>query len=462
MGDVSTAVGCAVGIPIGVAVLVLFLFWVRLQRRFQKERADDEELERQIYDETGSIDFTNGIANIHAMEGHREDTNNASDKTEPYVNTDDSFNMIDSSTNTSDVEKSNNNNNNSNNNNAKSNSSTTRATVSRNNSGNVYVPAYRKRINALQMHGFHSSSAVSSLHNATNNNSEASLPGVSGVSQQGSISSSQLPQAAMIRPPPVALSVYDKMVPIMDDTTESPVMNRSSSGFFSRDVKRNASRRELQSIHSETNLLQSYYRDENIDLGSYYPRHSSTNLREVGATLASVTRGPPLNFTSTNATINSPTLVESTITGKRHSNLSCLTRTPSSPSSAAHGITEYKSEHGPQDVFATPTSTKTLDIGLGLVTAKDHRQSISPVKYHANATATTAATATTNTDTNTADHTTNMGSPRQTEGKDIYRLQNNYDPENITQIEEEDQYENEFTNYRENKRTFIDSMKPVA
>ena len=141
MGDVSTAVGCAVGIPIGVAVLVLFLFWVRLQRRFQKERADDEELERQIYDETGSIDFTNGIANIHAMEGHREDTNNASDKTEPYVNTDDSFNMIDSSTNTSDVEKSNNNNNS---NNAKSNSSTTRATVSRNNSGNVYVPAYRK------------------------------------------------------------------------------------------------------------------------------------------------------------------------------------------------------------------------------------------------------------------------------------------------------------------------------
>ena len=266
----------------------------------------------------------------------------------------------------------------------------------------------------------------------------------------------------MIRPPPVALSVYDKMVPIMDDTTESPVMNRSSSGFFSRDVKRNASRRELQSIHSETNLLQSYYRDENIDLGSYYPRHSSTNLREVGATLASVTRGPPLNFTSTNATINSPTLVESTITGKRHSNLSCLTRTPSSPSSTAHGITEYKSEHGPQDVFATPTSTKTLDIGLGLVTAKDHRQGISPVKYHTNATATTAATATTNTNTNTADHMTNMGSPRQTEGKDIYRLQNNYDPENITQIEEEDQYENEFTNYRENKRTFIDSMKPVA
>ena len=452
MGDVSTAVGCAVGIPIGVAVIILFLFWVRLQRRFQKEQVDDEELERQIYDETGSVDFTNGIANVHAMKEHREDTNNASDKTEPYVNTDDSFNMMDSSTNASEVENGTNNNNN----NTKSNSSSTRVTISRNNSGNVYVPAYRKRINALQMHGFHSSSAVSSLHNATNNNSEASLPGVSGVSQQGSLSSPQLPQAAMIRPPPVALSVYDKMVPFMDDTTESPVMNRSSSGFFSRDVKRSASKRELQSIHSETNLLQSYYRDENIDLGSYYPRHSSTNLREVGATLVSATRGPPLNFTTTNATINSPTLVESTTTGKRHSNLSCLTRTPSSLSTAGQGITEYKSEHGPQDVFATPTSAKTLDIGLGLVTTKDHRQNISPVKYHTNAN----ANATVN--TATTDHMTNLGSPRQTEGKDIYRLQNNYDPENISQIEEEDQYENEFTNYTENKRTFIDSMKPVA
>lgn len=41
-----------------------------------------------------------------------------------------------------------------------------------------------------------------------------------------------------------------------------------------------------------------------------------------------------------------------------------------------------------------------------------------------------------------------------------YRLQNNYDIRDATHIAEEDQYENEFTNYSENKREFIDSLRP--
>ncbi|AET39089.1 uncharacterized protein Ecym_4005 [Eremothecium cymbalariae DBVPG len=43
---------------------------------------------------------------------------------------------------------------------------------------------------------------------------------------------------------------------------------------------------------------------------------------------------------------------------------------------------------------------------------------------------------------------------------DIYMLKNNYDVTNSEEITEEDQYENEFTNYSENKREFIASLRP--
>lgn len=44
--------------------------------------------------------------------------------------------------------------------------------------------------------------------------------------------------------------------------------------------------------------------------------------------------------------------------------------------------------------------------------------------------------------------------------KDLYKLQNNYDVGNIGEIAEEDQYENEFTNYSQSKREFIESLRP--
>ncbi|SCU79966.1 LAMI_0B00320g1_1 [Lachancea mirantina] len=43
---------------------------------------------------------------------------------------------------------------------------------------------------------------------------------------------------------------------------------------------------------------------------------------------------------------------------------------------------------------------------------------------------------------------------------EIYMLKNNYDVSNAEEIAEEDQYENEFTNYSDNKREFINSLRP--
>lgn len=46
------------------------------------------------------------------------------------------------------------------------------------------------------------------------------------------------------------------------------------------------------------------------------------------------------------------------------------------------------------------------------------------------------------------------------ETEDDYDLKNNYKVENEHEIQEEDQYENEFTNYSENKRAYINSLRP--
>ncbi|KOG98746.1 Aim20p [Saccharomyces eubayanus] len=46
MGDISAAVGTAVGIPIGVGVTIALIFWCILQHRYRKEAARDGDLEK--------------------------------------------------------------------------------------------------------------------------------------------------------------------------------------------------------------------------------------------------------------------------------------------------------------------------------------------------------------------------------------------------------------------------------
>lgn len=53
-----------------------------------------------------------------------------------------------------------------------------------------------------------------------------------------------------------------------------------------------------------------------------------------------------------------------------------------------------------------------------------------------------------------------LGATEKGNPNELYHLKNNYDITNADQIAEEDQYENEFTNYSENKREFIDKLRP--
>lgn len=55
----AIAVGCAVGIPIGIGIIIAAFFWIRLQRRFKKEDETDIDLNRAVYDDDGSICFDN-------------------------------------------------------------------------------------------------------------------------------------------------------------------------------------------------------------------------------------------------------------------------------------------------------------------------------------------------------------------------------------------------------------------
>ncbi|SCW02171.1 LAFE_0F00540g1_1 [Lachancea fermentati] len=86
---VSVAVGCAVGIPCGVAIVVALLFWYRMQRRFKKEREEDNE----SMNDDGEISFNNlvltqrrgaekepDVNHVVAGSGSSEDTTNQEEK----------------------------------------------------------------------------------------------------------------------------------------------------------------------------------------------------------------------------------------------------------------------------------------------------------------------------------------------------------------------------------------------
>ncbi|CAI4065191.1 hypothetical protein N7582_002892 [Saccharomyces uvarum] len=51
MGNISVAVGTAVGIPIGVGITIALIFWCLLQRRYRKEEARDGDLEKIVAEE---------------------------------------------------------------------------------------------------------------------------------------------------------------------------------------------------------------------------------------------------------------------------------------------------------------------------------------------------------------------------------------------------------------------------
>ncbi|CDO95823.1 unnamed protein product [Kluyveromyces dobzhanskii CBS 2104] len=232
----------------------------------------------------------------------------------------------------------------------KNNSST--GSLSRGKSGkrNVYIPAYRKRLQETAS-SFQKAGELEGNNNHTKSTST-------------SIASVDTPKRQNSQP-----NMFDQMIPMLPDSTASA--NGSGSIFEQESApKRNA---------SNDTLLKTFGA---LDLGAYPRRASSVHLN-----------GSNINNSNT----------ASSAISSRHS-LTSLHTHVSSPSISSKPTVE--------NVFDTPKSSKVLAL------------------------------------------------PAENDSAEQYRLQNNYDIRNNTQIAEEDQYENEFTNYSENKREFIDSLRP--
>lgn len=333
MGTVSTAVGCAVGIPIGLGVLVAAIFWTRLQRRYKREAEQDKELEEVIRDDNASISFHN-VGALHHSHAWEEKNGVAND-----ISNDDSE-MFDeqkaamqhavgsgsSEGSASHEEKLSGS--------RKGSKGKQQENPPRRKSKH-YVPAYRRKINSLQ------ANLSPNDGTSTVNSSNTSLTSSQQIAKR-------------------QVSMYDQMVPV--------VASEKQGIFDQTDDKERQSSNE----HLIKNL-------NNQDYGSYYPRRASSSS---------------LNHLHIND----------------HSTSSFHTRA----SSMNSGL---KVSAPSENVFATPKHEHAMS-----ESAKDDE--------------------------------------KLEKQDDVYLLKNNYDIMNTNEIAEEDQYENEFTNYSENKREFIDSLRP--
>ncbi|SCU85167.1 LAME_0D00364g1_1 [Lachancea meyersii CBS 8951] len=342
---VSVAVGCAVGIPCGLAVVVAVIFWLQMQRRFRKEREEDGE----SINGDGAISFRNMEALREEQIDHLEKTeavqqqaaegSSSSDHTQAHES---GFTLAPAAEKSGRWG-------------LKSDSSNSKA--AKPTRRNTYMPAYRKKLN----------SSISSLNKGSlTHQDDFRVP-----NDGSSTSLDTKPNAGLTSEP----TVLDQMIPVLAHPDASQSVQVTPSEFSLTHERTN----------SNDNLIKNL---QNHDFGSYPRRRSSVNLN---------------NMPSTNV-----------------SSASVVTRSSSTRS-------PFKSA---ENVFETPVSNKITDA--------------------------------------VPDQTADFTGHPSLDGEDItgetrpdyYMLRNNYDVKNSEEIAEEDQYENEFTNYSESKREFINSLRP--
>lgn len=259
MGHTQTAVGCAVGIPIGVGIIIAAIFWVRLQRRFKKEMEDDKELEHAIYDESGFINFDN----FDSLKQDHPGTTMTDLELHPTTSNDNNGNPA----------------------------PPTRS--QRKGHANAYVPAYRKRINSMQVRATRMSSfnnpsdSNNSLFNCKNpNNSSVTSMSESLQLQQQQQMHQQHQQGYKQT---TMSNMYNQMVPMVETlNNESYFTKPATIGGSSPGTPLPAGADANTTHHSTSFLmgndssqisgekegvqLSTLYHNSDLDLGSYYPR----------------------------------------------------------------------------------------------------------------------------------------------------------------------------------------------
>lgn len=439
MGHTQTAVGCAVGIPIGVGIVIAAIFWLRLQRRFKKEMEDDKELEHAIYDESGFINFDNFDSlkqehpgtNVTDLELHPT-TSNTNDPTPPQ----------------------------------------------RKGHGNAYVPAYRKKINSMQVRATRMSSfnnpsdSNNSLFNGRNPNNSSVTSMSESLQLQQQKHHQMMQQQQQSYKQSTMSSMYNQMVPMVETLnnesyfTKPAAIGGSSSSTPGTPLPAGS---DANTTHHSTSFLMgndssqisgdkegvqlsTLYHNSDLDLGSYYPRR-------------------PTNPTVTDAssdfhsTANSSGPFATPKTGNRVFSGRSGATTYDSPANAISNSSGGRQlQNQTHNIFATPSTERS---GFDFPSSSEqnsieqprrtahhlHNRSRSQNNVEVSHVVSTA-TGTDPYDQNSSDSDSHRDSS-------VYKLQNNYDVKNNNEITEEDQYENEYTNYTENRRQFIDSLRPT-
>ncbi|CAI4045636.1 hypothetical protein N7582_003626 [Saccharomyces uvarum] len=353
--NTSIAVGCAVGIPVGVGIIVAVVFWFNLQKRYKEEEKNDKELERAIYDESGFVSFDN----FGPLRDSKDDAGLTSAELKNPDHT------SGSSEGSAHPEEKND-----------GKSQEREHPLGKKNS-KYYVPAYRRKINSLQVRN----------NNYSNKAKQKSIVDLPSMNNSSNVSLSSSQQHITKR----QISVYDQMVPVIADEGANFFSDPSSDNANINNVQNKPSVIELKNNarqSSNENLIRNL---QNQDFGSYPRRASSSNL---------------------NGNI---------------SNTSFHTRDSS--------ITSVNKADALEDVFATPKSGAPSQL---------------PSTFDRN---------NEDSDDRRSGDDDKVATMDKDNG-DLYKLQNNYDMSNIGEIAEEDQYENEFTNYSQSKREFIESLRP--
>mgnify|MGYP003365681130 CR=1 FL=1 len=427
MGHTQVAVGCAVGIPIGVGIIIAAIFWLRLQRRFKKEMEDDKELEHAIYDESGFISFDN--FDSLKQDKIRETTNDISRTNDTTITTTDQSSITH---------------------------------PRRNHNSNVYIPAYRKKINSMHV----KNTRMNSFNNVSETNS-------SEFGNQQNIHNSSMTSLSDLPPPhtykqtsssQIMSNIYDQMVPMVESLNNETYFSKpkdimsssnnsnivSSATLQSQEIINNSNSFLLNQSNNNNNndQLKNLYHNSDLDLGSYYPRHpSSAAINDTNST-----QGYNTDFINS---YGSPSIGSHMFSSGRSNNDSPRKRFLQNQNNNIFATP--KTERSGFDFTSTINDTNSIEPKYNNHSKHLHNRSRSQNNVDLNSInneGTTTGNLQYNNDQRSSD------SDNESTKRNNYNLQNNYDVRNNNEIQEEDQYENEFTNYTENRRQFLDSLRP--
>ncbi|SSD60270.1 uncharacterized protein SCODWIG_02031 [Saccharomycodes ludwigii] len=359
----SVTVGCAIGIPCAVAVVLALAFWIKMQERFKKELREDD---------GHSLNGDLVISNINDLKEYYNNNNNSTQQ------------MLDDTDDhkTDSIIKPNN-------------------TLKRSSSSR-YVPAYRRNMVKNMYEQYYPTNFNSNEELKLGNHTDNSTENINNAENKNNPPENNKQHMIMNNS-----ILYDTYVPIFKDTDKDSI----ALDTLSKDPEQQHHTSQLTTPYTSTeNMLVRNLNSQ--DYGNYYPRHPSTsshNLQKVGSY-------PSLKDSSSITRHNSYKM-------QTKSSIRNLKKHDDNVSSTTYLVPDHTSGSN---------SSKIRD------NFNDKRESIFD-------------------DENQISDNLSIQSSLRENSNPVIGPVGDHNIEQASTIEEEDQYENDYTNYSQNKKDFIDS-----